>query len=102
VWRHGGEPADDPQRLDALVAHLQPDRSLLDPAVKQSLIDATQAAIERGVFGVPTFAEHDRLFWGQDSLPMLRQYLQGDAWFESDRQPLSRVAPGVRRTIAAT
>jgi 2-hydroxychromene-2-carboxylate isomerase len=102
VWRHGGEPADDPQRLDALVAHLQPDRPLHDPAVKQSLIDATQAAIERGVFGVPTFAVHDRLFWGQDSLPMLRQYLQGDAWFASDRQPLARVAPGVRRTIAAT
>jgi hypothetical protein len=24
-----------------------------------------------------------QVFWGQDALPMLRAYLQGDAWFES-------------------
>ena len=98
VWCHGGEPADDARRLEDLVAQWQPARSIHDPAVKQSLIDATQAAIERGVFGVPTFAVHERLFWGQDSLPMLRQYLQGDAWFETDQQQLARVAQGVRRS----
>jgi hypothetical protein len=63
------------------------------------LIEATQAAIDRGVFGVPTFAVQDRLFWGQDSLPMMRQYLLGDAWFETDRQQLAGVAQGVRRSI---
>ena len=99
VWCQGGQAADDPQRLEALVARLQPACSIHDLAVKQSLIDATQAAIERGVFGVPTFAVHDRLFWGQDSQPMLRQYLLGDAWFETDRQQLARVAQGVRRSI---
>ena len=99
VWCQGGQAADDPQRLEALVARLQPARSIHHLAVKQSLIDATQAAIERGVFGVPTFAVHDRLFWGLDSLPMLRQYLLGDAWFETDRQQLARVAQGVRRSI---
>ncbi len=98
VWCHGGEPADDPHRLEALVAQLQPACPITDPAVKQSLIDATQAAIARGVFGVPTFAVHDRLFWGQDSLPMLRQYLRGDAWFDNDRQRVDQVAQGVRRT----
>jgi 2-hydroxychromene-2-carboxylate isomerase len=99
VWCHGGEPADDPRRLDALISQLQPARFIHEPAVKQSLIEATQAAIDRGVFGVPTFAVHDRLFWGQDSLPMMRQYLLGDAWFETDRQQLAGVAQGVRRSI---
>lgn len=102
VWCHGGEAADDMDRLDKLVAQCQPVRSPHDPAVKQSLIDATQAAIERGVFGVPTFAVHDRLFWGCDSLPMLRQYVSGDAWFDTDRQQVAQVASGVRRTRGAT
>ena len=34
-----------------------------------------------GVFGVPAFVVDGKLFWGLDSLPMLRAYLQGDAWF---------------------
>ena len=41
---------------------------------------ATDAAIARGVFGVPTFEIDGRLFWGFDALPMLRAALQGDAW----------------------
>jgi len=99
VWCHGGEDAEDPQRLDALIHNLQPVRSISDAAVKQSLIDATQAAIEQRVFGVPTFAVHDRIFWGLDALPMLRQYLLGDIWFETDREQLASVAQGVRRSI---
>jgi len=99
VWCHGGAPADDPERLQALAAHLQPALPFNDASVKQSLIQATQAAIARGVFGVPSFAVRDRLFWGYDSLPMLRQYLMGDAWFETDREQVAQVAAGVRRTL---
>ena len=101
VWCHGGHAADDPQRLQVLEQQLKPVRSIQDAEVKQSLIDATDAAIQRGVFGVPTFAVQDRLFWGQDSLPMLRQYLQGDAWFETDRQRIASVAQGVKRSIGS-
>jgi 2-hydroxychromene-2-carboxylate isomerase len=39
-----------------------------DPAVKQALRDATDAALARGVLGVPTIAVGDRLFWGDDRL----------------------------------
>ncbi len=39
-----------------------------DPEVKQTLRAATQAAYERGVFGVPTLAIGDELFWGDDRL----------------------------------
>lgn len=39
-----------------------------DPQVKQELRTATDAAHERGVFGVPTIAIDDALFWGDDRL----------------------------------
>jgi 2-hydroxychromene-2-carboxylate isomerase len=53
-----------------------------DPAIKQSLHLATQAAIDDGVFGVPTMSlvtdSGERLpFWGQESLPMLREAMSG-------------------------
>jgi len=31
---------------------------------------------------VPSFVVDGRMFWGFDSLPMLRRYLEGDAWFD--------------------
>jgi 2-hydroxychromene-2-carboxylate isomerase len=39
-----------------------------DPDVKQALRAATNAAHELGVFGVPTIAMEDELFWGEDRL----------------------------------
>jgi 2-hydroxychromene-2-carboxylate isomerase len=40
-----------------------------DPGVKLALRAATETACERGVFGVPTLAVGDELFWGDDRLP---------------------------------
>ena len=37
----------------------------------------TERAIQAGVFGVPTFAVDDEIFWGNDRLPLLSAYLQG-------------------------
>jgi 2-hydroxychromene-2-carboxylate isomerase len=39
-----------------------------DPTVKAALRAATDAAHERGVFGVPTIAVGEQLFWGDDRL----------------------------------
>jgi 2-hydroxychromene-2-carboxylate isomerase len=39
-----------------------------DPAIKLALREATDAADQRGVFGVPTLAIADDLFWGDDRL----------------------------------
>ena len=49
--------------------------------VKEQLRLQGEDAIAAGVFGVPAFVVDGRVFWGQDSLPMLRSYLEGDAWF---------------------
>ncbi|RYF74967.1 MAG: 2-hydroxychromene-2-carboxylate isomerase, partial [Comamonadaceae bacterium] len=42
----------------------------------------TDEAVALGVFGAPAFVVDGRVFWGFDSLPMLRAFLQGDAWFD--------------------
>ena len=101
VFRHvwcSGEDAADAGRLAALSAQLEPARDVASAEVKQTLQAHTQAAIEAGVFGVPTFAVDDKLFWGQDALPMLRAYLQGDAWFDGPDWRAAQALPvGVRR-----
>jgi 2-hydroxychromene-2-carboxylate isomerase len=81
VWRGGADPAD-PARIEALRQALAPARDPTSQAVKAQLRVETDAAISRGVFGVPTFELDGRLFWGLDALPMLRASLQGDLWFE--------------------
>jgi len=48
-----------------------------DPAVKDRLRERTDAAIQRGVFGVPTFEIEDELFFGYDDLPYLEAFLAG-------------------------
>ncbi|GAB3645718.1 2-hydroxychromene-2-carboxylate isomerase [Ramlibacter alkalitolerans] len=80
VWR-GGADAADAQRLAELRALLQPPRDPADEAVKAELKANTEAAIARGLFGVPTCEVDGRVFWGFDALPMLREYLEGNAWF---------------------
>ena len=96
VWR-GGADAADVQRLDALREQLQPARDPAGAAVKAELKANTDAAIARGLFGVPTCEVDGKLFWGFDGLAMLRAYLDGDAWFASG--DWERVVPvGVTRT----
>ena len=97
VWR-GGAEAGDATRLQALTQSLSPSRAASGEDVKAQLKAHTDEAIARGVFGVPTFAVDDRLFWGLDALPMLRDYVSGDAWFEGDAwEAASRVAIGMTR-----
>ncbi len=43
--------------------------------IKDKLITATEAAVDRGVFGVPTMFVHDEMFFGQDHLDMVEQAL---------------------------
>ncbi len=44
------------------------DEATRDPEIKLALRAATDAAHERGVFGVPTIAIDEELFWGDDRL----------------------------------
>jgi 2-hydroxychromene-2-carboxylate isomerase len=57
----------DPEAFAALAA---------DPAVKQKLIDNTDEAVRRGVFGAPTMFVGDAMFFGQDRLEFVRDALR--------------------------
>ena len=46
-----------------------------EQAVKDQLKAATQEAVERGIFGAPTFFVGDSMFWGQDRLDFVREAL---------------------------
>ena len=97
VWRSGAD-ATDPQRLQALAEQLAPKRDMNAEAVKAQLRANTEEAIARGLFGVPTMAVDDKLFWGFDALPMLRDYLHGDAWFDGGAwDAAARVPVGISR-----
>ena len=70
-------------RIEALKQTLKPARDPAGDEVKAELKRNTDDAIARGVFGVPSYAVDDKLFWGLDVLPMLRAYLEGDPWFSA-------------------
>lgn len=53
---------------------------ILDPDIKLLLTKQVDAAIERGVFGAPTFAVGGELFWGADRLPMVKRWLETGGW----------------------
>lgn len=80
VWQ-GGADAVDAQRLQALTAELAPARTVADDSVKAQLKSHTDEAMALKIFGVPALEVDGKVFWGLDALPMLRAYLEGDAWF---------------------
>ena len=84
VWV-GGADAADPARLAAITQKLAPARDPADDAVKAQLREHADEAIAHGVFGVPAFEVDGKVFWGLDALPMLRAYLDGDAWFDGPK-----------------
>jgi len=104
VLRHvwcTGEDAADANRLAQLTAQLAPARDPVSAEVKQGLQTWTEEAIARGLFGVPSFVVDEKVFWGQDALPMLRAYLLGDPWFGGPEwDAVQSTAVGVRRNGA--
>ena len=96
VWQ-GGADAADATRLQALRTRLAPQRDPASDEVKSQLTANSAQAIAQGVFGVPTFAVDGKLFWGLDALPMLRDYLDGGAWFDRQWNAPASVAQGIRR-----
>lgn len=77
IWREG-HAADSPEALREPAARLGVEdvaSAIADPAVKEQLRRNTEAAIAAGVFGVPTLAIDDELFWGNDAHPLMAAVL---------------------------
>lgn len=72
---------DDPDTYAAAMAESGFDGAALlertqDPAIKAKLAENTEAAVARGVFGIPTFFVGDEIFFGKDRLGQVEEALQ--------------------------
>lgn len=70
VLRAAEEARLDPRDAEAAIQH---------PEIKLALRDATDAAHELGIFGVPTTAIEGELFWGDDRLEDAAAHLRAVA-----------------------
>lgn len=89
VWG-GGPGVTDPVALAAFLDTRGLDGpSLVDragtPAAKARLRASTEAALDAGVFGVPTVLAGDEMFWGFDSLDHLERHLAGARGYDPAR-----------------
>ena len=72
MWE-AGEKMDDPEVVVRVLTAAGLDGAALvaatqDPEVKAELVANTEAAVQRGVFGIPTFFVGDEMFFGKDRL----------------------------------
>lgn len=77
-----GRPASDPNALTEALrrADLDPAAALAaisTPEIKLALRERTDAALARGVFGVPSFAVDQFVLWGDDQLELAAQLAGG-------------------------
>lgn len=105
LYGEGGDPADaagwavlaDKLGLSAEEATAR----TADPAVKDALRRNTEEATARGVFGVPTFAAGDELFWGDDGTEMFVDFLRDPAQFRTgEMQRLADLPIGQARRLS--
>lgn len=79
MWEDGLDLAQ-PQIVEDLLSQKNLDGTSLvakadDDIVKLRLIEQTEAAIKRGVFGVPSFFVGEELFWGKERLGQVAEAL---------------------------
>ena len=79
MWEDGLK-MDDPQVIHRVFAeaglpadHLM--EQMQQPDIKAALIENTEKAVERGVFGIPTFFVGEEMFFGKERLDQLEQML---------------------------
>jgi len=105
VWRDGRLP-DLPIEWAELTDELgivDADARIADAEVKEQLRRNTDEAIARGVFGVPTLAVGNELFWGVDATDMARDFIAAGCRYvdpEYDRV-VTLPAGAVRKEAAA-
>lgn len=102
AWAQGRDPGNPVDIADALTQAGLDGEALVtatrDAAVKQRLRSATDEAISRGVFGIPTMIADGELFWGVDQLDYLELHLDGrDPWADADVELLGNQGRAAQR-----
>ena len=81
VWGAGGDMGDE-ALLRAVAGDLGWDAGeyltfTISPEAEARYRESTRAAHQRGVFGVPTMMVEDEMWWGNDRLEFLEEFLGG-------------------------
>lgn len=76
-WRDGTDVSDPAVLAEVAAAHGIDPGVTADPAIKQALFDAVDEAVGYGLFGVPTFAVGDDIWWGGDRMHLVERALGG-------------------------
>jgi len=101
-----GLDVSDPAVLSDLARELgvgDVQAAINDPEVKQTLRRNTDWAIERNVFGVPTFIIDDEVFWGHDAFEMVLDYLRDPHPFrDAEMSRIDHLPVGVARPRATS
>ena len=95
VWKDGLD-MQDPANIAELGKRLgikDVRAALTDEKVKATLKANTEGAIAKGVFGVPSFLMGETLFWGQDSLDMMLDYLKDPKLFDTPEMRRAATLP---------
>ena len=77
----GGLKMDDPTVMQGVIGQAILDGGALlgrtqDPVVKHTLMPNTEAAMERGAFGIPTFVVGDEMVFGKERLGQVEEALR--------------------------
>ncbi len=71
-----GRDISDRSVLDTIAREHGVDPALIDdPKARAGLFESTAEAAALGAFGVPTFAVGNKIWWGQDRLPLVEEAL---------------------------
>ena len=100
VWRDG-RVGDLPIEWAELMAELDlhdAETRIAAPEIKEALKRNTDEAIARGVFGVPTLAVGEELFWGADATGMALDYVeQGCSYTDPEMDRVAALPVGAER-----
>jgi len=69
------------------------------PDAKERLRRATEDAVSKGVFGVPTVLADGEIFWGTDGLELVEPFLRGEDPLPRDLSWADRPASAMRRAL---
>ena len=83
-WEHDDASIADYAGMRPIVTTLGVDPAAFEaaaesPEIRQALIDSTDRALARGVFGVPSFVVGDEIFWGKDRMEFVEDELNRHA-----------------------
>jgi 2-hydroxychromene-2-carboxylate isomerase len=100
IWAQGNDPEIDFAGFtDCLGQRLDVAEGLIsDPAVKAQLVEQTNAAFARGIWGVPTLDLNGHLFWGHDTIDWANAYAEDPQLMtEPSFIRAAACAPGITR-----